>query len=197
MKVFELLGLTKEVTGGMRAHPTLFTNPDPPLADLDTAAAELEKSQAGMKTKQTTRKDRDEKQAALEALLSHEADYVISVSELLPPDKAAAAIAASGFTQLEPPPHTKAVISAKAGPVSGSVEANALRSAVAEKMSVRVVFFWQYSLNGKDWIDCGHSVETRMIITGLPVGATISVRYRAYVKKAYTDPSQAVSLVVT
>jgi hypothetical protein len=188
--------LTKEVTDGMEGNAALFPNPDPPLVDLTAAAAELQKVQDGTKTTPGTSKLQREKRRALEALLSHEADYVLRVSEKLPPDKAAAAIEASGFSMLANARRGKPDIAATRGPVSGCVEVDALRSAVAEKRSWRVIFYWEYSLNGKDWVDAGHTVDTRMTIRGLPVGATVSFRYRAFVKKAFTDYSQVVTLVV-
>jgi hypothetical protein len=196
MLVGQLPGLTKEVVDGITANAAIFTDPDPPLADLTDAANKLQKAQDGLKSHPGTTKDRDEKRSALEALLGHEADYVLSEIEKLPPDKAAAAIEASGFTAYWTGRRGKADMSVTAGSVSGSVEVDVRREVVAEKKSWVVIFYWQYSLNGKDWIDCEHTLDTRMTIRGLPVGTVVSFRYRAYVQKAFTDYSQIMTLLV-
>lgn len=196
MLASKLPGLTKEVVEGMTANSGLFPNPNPPLADLTSAAEKLQKAQEGLKSHPGTRKDRDEKRAALEALLSHEADYVLFEVEKLPPDKAAAAIEASKFTLWVTGRRGKADISVTQGSVGGTVEVDVRRDVVAEKRSWVVIFYWQYSLNGTDWIDCEHTLDTRMTISGLPVGKVVSFRYRAYVQKAFTDYSQVVTLLV-
>jgi hypothetical protein len=77
--------------------------------------------------------------------------------------------------------------------LSGSVEIDL--KAVGRHGTVQ--YCHSYSINaGTTWVDWPPTLETKVIITGLPVGVVVSFKWRTLIKGTYGNWSQVLTLPV-
>jgi hypothetical protein len=103
---------------------------------------------------------------------------------------AAAVIVSAGMKVRKVVKRNKPPVHASYGPTSGSVVLDALRVAPI------AMYFWQFSLNQKDWSDLPRSMKAKVLVSGLTPGQTYYFRFHAEGRKGPVDFSQIVSLLV-
>jgi hypothetical protein len=170
---------------------TKVPNPNPPLLAITGACKALDNSQAAMPGNKATTAQRDADYLALLLLLHHELDYVNGVAEQqTSPADAEAVITGSGFSVRKDFKRHKDALAATYGLASGDVELDA--RAVARDAS----YYWQWSLDMKNWVSLPETKKASTTITGLTPATTYYFRFRALTRKGMTDWSQDVSLLV-
>ena len=156
---------------------------------FDTAAAAADKRTSGAAAL------RDSKRSLLEDDLRLVESYVQGIIAKLPPDAVLAAILSSGFAQKNAVVATKApyAVTRAKTQVAGNVTAN-VKSLGRHGT---VMYCHQFSLNnGQAWTDCIPTGNTKLVITGLPLGTTVSFRFRTLIKGVYGDWSQTLNYLV-
>jgi hypothetical protein len=118
-------------------------------------------------------------------------EYVQQVADASP-DQAAEIIASAGLRSRICVTAPKPPFTVKPGAVSGSARL-AVRAAAR-----RAAYDWETSVDGgKTWAAVTTTIQTRTVVSGLPVGATVMFRVRAVVKGGAADWSQPRSLVIS
>ncbi|HZU85400.1 MAG TPA: fibronectin type III domain-containing protein [Polyangiaceae bacterium] len=190
--VYKLLAIARAIAQAVGANAKTFTNPDPALVAITTAADELEAAQQKVDQKvKGAVDDRDARAVALVKLLHQEKGYVQKIADSGDPAHAADVIQSGGLSVKHVPVRAPRAFTAKFGPVSGSA---ALATAPAGRRSS---YEWQYSVDGgKTWITAPPTTQTKTVVTGLQPGVAHAFRYRAVTKTGATDWSEPVTLVV-
>ena len=159
------------------------------LNDVDTANTNVAKHVSGAV------EDRLAKRVKAESALRITGAYVDTVGAAAPIEQASAILASSGFTENKKPTRNKpayAVARAKkqaAGSVTATVKALGRHGTV--------MYCHQYSTTGgQAWVDCTPTDDTALAINGLPIGQTVSFRFRTLIKGVYGDWSQTLTYVV-
>ena len=185
-----LLGLAKTILQALTGN-SAFPNPDPPLAALQAAIADLEAAYAVVQTRaKGAVATRDQKVATLAALLRQIKAYVQKVADAAP-DKAAALIQSASMSVKKVTVRARRAFAVKHGTVSGSV---ALVTAYADHYAS---YEWAFSADGgKTWQEARATLQSKTTISGLQPGATVLFRTRQGTRKADTDWSQPLSLIV-
>jgi hypothetical protein len=166
-------GILKAMTG----NPT-FPSPTPPLTTVASAVSDLQVAETAAVTTRAkgTVATRNEKRAALVALLDQLRSYVQSIADATP-ENAPSIIESAGLAIKKTPVHAPRVFSAKPATVSGSVKLT------APNAGKRAAYLWQYSTDGgKTWLDVSPTLQAKTNVTGLPAGTTVEFRYRSIVK---------------
>jgi hypothetical protein len=188
--ILALIALAKAIVQALTGNQS-FPNPDPPLAAVTSAIADLEASQALVQTRaKGAVQARATKRAALVALLRGLLAYVQKVADA---DLAHAPelIASAGLRAKKVAVRAKRVFAAKHGSLSGSV------SLVSPTGGKRAGYEWQYSADGgKTWVEARATLRADTTITGLVPGSTYLFRGRVVDKKGDTDWCAPVSLIV-
>jgi hypothetical protein len=168
-----------------------FPTPVPALAVLAAAITALQSAEsAALSRLKGTVVARNDKKAALVALLQQLRGYVQTTADA-DPENSAAMIQSSGLAVKKLPAHRPRVFSVKPGAVSGSVEI------VAASAARRASYVWGYSTDGaKTWLESGPTLQAKTTLTGLPVATSVQFRYRSVTKTGAADWSQPVSLLV-
>ena len=181
-RVVALIGLAQAVVEGLTGNQS-FPNPDPSIAVLNAAIADLTAAQAVVTSTRAkgAAATRDEKRAALIALLRKLKTLVQNVADANSEHSAAIIHSvAMGVRKVSVP--AKHVFSVKHGPTSGSV------SIEASYAGPRSSYEWEYSADGgKTWQALPPTTRSRTALTGLQPGASYSFRYRAVTKSGPTD----------
>jgi hypothetical protein len=180
-------GILKAMTGNLT-----FPSPNPPLATIGSAASDLQVAETAAVTTRAkgTIATRNEKRAALVALLELLRAYVQSIADATP-ENAPSIIESAGLALRKTPVHTPRVFAAKADTVSGSVKL------IAPTAGRRGAYLWQYSTDaGKTWLEVSPTLQAKTTITGLPSGTTVQFRYRSVIKGGASDWSAPLSLLV-
>jgi fibronectin type III domain protein len=185
-----LIGIAKAIAlavSGNKAFPT----PDPTIATLDTAIADLETAETAVKTRAPGAvAARNQKRAALVALLEQLKGYVQKIADA-DPAHATELVQSAAMNVKKVSIRAKRVFDARPGAVSGSV------TLVTVSAGNRASYEWEYSSDGgKSWQAALPTLQARMSLTGLQPGAGYSFRYRAVTKAGAGDWSQPVSLLV-
>jgi hypothetical protein len=168
-----------------------FPTPVPALSALSAALTALQsaESQALSRLKGAV-VARNDKKAALVALLQQLRNYIQTAADANP-ETSAAVIQSAGLPVKKVPVHKPRTFEAKQGAVSGSVEVTA--ATVARRAS----YVWGYSTDGgKTWIEVGPTLQAKTTISGLTAGTTVQFRYRGVTKTGAADWSQPISLLV-
>jgi hypothetical protein len=185
-----LISVAKAIIAAMTNNVS-FPTPEPPLATVSSALNDLENAEAAAlaRTKGAATA-RNQKQAALKALLEQLKGYVQKVADANL-ETAAAVIQSAAMVVRKTPVRAKRVFTVKQGTVSGSVT---LISASAAR---RASYEWEYSSDGgKTWQLLPATLQAKTSTTGLAAGSTYSFRYRAVTKTGAADWSQPISLLV-
>ncbi len=190
-KVLDLLKAAQAIVTAMTGNPH-FPAPVPPLntvTGLITTLAQAEQATA-TRAKGTVQARNAARRALVQALGSLKA-YVQNIADAALPEDAANIVTSAGMTPKKATTHVKPPFAATAGALSGSVKLT-VRSA-----GRRASYEWQSSIDGaKTWVDATPSLQARTTITGLPVGSTVQVRFRAIIKGGPGNWSQPLSIVV-
>jgi hypothetical protein len=99
-------------------------------------------------------------------------------------------ILGTGLSIQKDTPVVKAPLTATYGLASGQVVLSA--KAVAKT----AMFYFEYSLDGVNWVAAADEFQTRTLLTGLEAAKVYSFRFRAKTRKGMTDYSQVVTLLV-
>jgi len=190
LAVLALIAFAKAIVQALTGN-TSFSNPDPPLATVTSAIADLEAAQALVQTRaRGAVQARNGKRASLVALLRGLLAYVQKVADA---DLAHAPelIASAGMHARKVVVRARRVFAAKHGTQSGSV------SLVSPSGGKRAGYEWQYSADGgKTWQEARATLRASTTITGLVPGSTYLFRGRVVDKAGDTDWCPPVSLMV-
>jgi hypothetical protein len=185
-----VVALAKTILQALTGN-SAFPSPDPPLAALQAAIADLEAAMAMVQTRaRGAVAMRNLKLATVVSLLRQLKAYVQKVADASP-EKAAALIQSASMTVQMVTVRARRVFAVKPGTVSGSVVL------VAPRAGDRASYEWAFSNDGgKTWQEARATLKSRTTITGLQPGGTYLFRYRPVTKAADTDWSQPLSLIV-
>jgi hypothetical protein len=185
-----LIEYAQAIVAAMTNNPR-FPSPVPALTVVSSAIAALQAAQSSAlaRTKGAVTA-RNDKKAALVALLQQLRMYVQTVADA-DPENSAAIIQSAGIAVRKTGVRKPRVFSAMQGAVSGAVK---LVTASAGK---RASYDWEYSVDGgKTWLLLPSSMQARTSVTGLTPGATVQFRVRALTKTGEADWSQPLSFIV-
>jgi hypothetical protein len=168
-----------------------FPSPTPTPAEITTAIDDLQVAEAAVLTRvKGAVAVRNQKRAALVVLLQELRGYIQKVADA-DPTNAAAIIESAGFAVRKTAARKPRTFVAKAGPVSGTAELNAVFA------GQRSSYEWQYSTDGgKTWIVAPVTIQAKTTIAGLVPGATVQFRYRPVTRTGEGNWSEPVSLIV-
>jgi hypothetical protein len=185
-----LLALAKMILQALTAN-SAFLNPDPSLAVLQAAIVELEAAIALVQTRaKGAVATRNQKVAVVAGLLRQLRAYVEKVADASP-EHAAALIQSAAMNVKKVTVRARRAFAVKHGTVSGSV------LLVTAYAGPRASYEWAFSADaGKTWQEARATLQSKTTISGLQPGATVLFRYRPVTKKADTDWSQPLSLIV-
>jgi hypothetical protein len=169
----------------------MFPTPNPPLATISSALGDLQVSETAALTRaKGTVATRNEKRAALVALLELLRAYVQSIADATP-ENAPSIIESAGLAIKKTPVRAPRVFAAKQATVSGSIKL------IAPTAGLRAAYLWQYSTDGgKTWLDVSPTLQAKTTVTGLPSATTVQFRYRSVIKGGASDWSAPLSLLV-
>ena len=167
------------------------TNPNPPLATLTDLVTKLEAAETATKTRaKGTIEARNAAMSALKSALEAERATIQLVADA-DPDNAQAIITSTSLSVRKVGARSKAPFAVKQGDVSGSVRI-AVKSA-----GPRASYDWEWSADGgKTWTSAESTTQAKTTLIGLPVGTSVSFRFRALTPKGQGDWSQAIALLV-
>lgn len=185
-----LITYAQSVVTAMSNNPH-FTAILPSLADVSAAIAALQSAEtAALSRLKGTIVVRNDKKAALVTLLGELRNYVQKTADA-DQENGAAIIQSSGFPVRKTPVRKPRTFAAAPGAVSGSVVVKAPTAAR------RASYEWQYSTDGgKTWIEAAPSLRAKTTILGLPVAASVQIRYRSVTKAGPSNWAQPLVVVV-
>ena len=180
-------GIVKAMTGNP-SFPNLTTT----LTAVAQAIAELQVAEtAALARTKGAVSVRNEKRAALVALLKQLGRTIQAAAEAACADSAGSIILSAGVAVKKAPARAPRVFHAASGAVSGSAKL------VAASAGSRSSYEWQYSLDGgKTWVPAAVTLKASATVAGLAPAATVLFRYRPVTKAGEGDWSQTVSLIV-
>lgn len=185
-----IITFAQRVTTAMTGNPA-FPTPTPTLAEVMAGIAGLQVAQsAAMARTAGTVTARNDKKAALVALLQDLRGYVQKTADA-DPENSAAIIQSAGLAVKKAPVLRPRVFSAVQGAVSGTVKL------VTASAGHRASYDWEYSIDaGKTWVELPSSRQAKTSVTGLAAGTTVLFRHRAVTRTGVADWSQPVALLV-
>jgi len=184
-----LITFANGVVTGMTGN-SYFTTPNPTLAVLTAAVNDLQVAEtaAAARTKGAAA-TRNSKKAALITLLEQERMYVQSVADQNA-ENGPSIIESAGMSVKKSPTRHARVFAAVAGPISGTVKV------IAPSGGHRVAYDWQYSTDGKTWVDLTSTLQAKTTMTGQTPGTVLEFRYRTVTKTGTSDWTAPVSITV-
>ncbi len=187
-----LLAIARAIAQSMDGNKS-FPSPEPTIATLNTAIADLETAETAVKSQSRSKSAvtaRDQRRAALLTLLEQAKGYVQKMADA-DPTRGAEIIQSAAMNVRKVPVRTKRVFGGKPGPLSGSV---ALATGSAGH---RASYDWSYSADGgKTWQMASPTLQARTVITGLQPGVSYLFRYRAVTKSGAAEWSQSLTMLV-
>jgi hypothetical protein len=168
-----------------------FPTPVPTPAAITKAADDLQVAEAAALTRvKGAVSVRNQKRAALVALLEQQRGYVQTVADAAPANSAAI-VESSGLAVRKTTPRKPRVFAAKAGALTGTAQL------VAPFAGARASYEWQYSTDGgKTWIAAPVTLQAKSTIAGLVPGATVQFKVRPVTRSGEGNWSEPVSLIV-
>ena len=190
-RVPDLITYAQGIVKRMTANAS-FLNPTPPLATVNGAINDLQTAQtAALARTKGAAAARNEKRAALVALLQQLRGSIQSVADA-DPANAASIIESAGVALRKSPTHHARTFTAKQGLVSGAARV------IAASAARRASYEWQYSADGgKTWVMAPATLQAKTTVTGLVPGSTVQFRSRAVTKAGEGDWSQPASLMIS
>jgi hypothetical protein len=185
-----LLAVAEAIVLAMTGNPS-FPDPTPSIAAVSAALAGLHDAEVATLTR--TRgavAARDQKRAVLVGLLVRLKAYVQGVADA-DPDQAASLIHGAGMNVRNNGAVTKPLLAFRPGAVSGTVRM------AARAAGDRASYEWAWSPDGgATWRQAPTTLQARTVLTGLPVGSTCALRFRAVTRTGKGDWSEPVFLLV-
>jgi hypothetical protein len=167
-----------------------FPSPSPALATVSAAITDLQNAEtAALARTKGAAAIRNAKRATLISLLQQLRTYVQTVVDGNE-ENAPAMIQSAGMAVKKAATRKPRVFAALAGAISGTVKL------VAPSAGHRVSYAWQYSTDGKTWIDLAMTVQARATLSGQTPGTVLQFRYRTASKTGETDWSSPVTYTV-
>jgi hypothetical protein len=168
-----------------------FTNPDPALPTITSAANALTTAQTAVAARtHGAVAARNEKRNALKTVIEQTKAYVQKVADA-DAETAEAVIKSSGFGVRKPVLRQKQVFTVTEGAVSGSVKLETVRA------GSRASYEWQSSVDGgKTWQMLPSTLQAKTSATALAVGASVSFRSRAVTKAGEGDWTQPQAITI-
>ncbi len=186
-----LITYVQGILKAMNGNPA-FPSPTPPLATIGSAVNDLQIAETAAVTTRAkgTVATRNEKRAALVAMLELLRAYVQSIADATP-ENAPSIIESAGLALRKAVVRAPRVFAAKEATVSGSVKL------IAPAAGHRAAYLWQYSTDaGKTWLDVSPTLQAKTTVTGLPSGTTVQFRFRSVIKGGASDWSAPLALLV-
>jgi hypothetical protein len=185
-----LIQHAKNISKAIAKYPGWFASLSLELAQLDLSIARVDVAQVATYTRaKGTVQVRD---AALARVVSHLKMLRSCVEQIARRDAANAFVIAhaAGMGVARGTSFVKVNLALYPGHVSGEVEARA-------KMLIKhEAHDWQYSLDGKTWLNLPSTRQSTTRITGLTPGTQVYVRHRALQRRGATSWSAAAMLTV-
>jgi hypothetical protein len=167
-----------------------YPSPSPALTVVSAAITDLQNAEtATLSRLKGAAATRNAKRAALVSLLQQLRTYVQTIVDGNE-ENAPAMIQSSGLAVKKTAVRKPRVFAALAGANSGTVKL------VAPSAGRRVSYAWQYSTDGKTWIDMALTLQVKATLTGQTPGAVLQFRYCSVSKTGQTDWSAPVTLTV-
>jgi len=178
-------GVVKAMTGNV-----YFPSPSPALATVAAAITDLQNAEtAALARSKGAAATRNAKRAVLVSLLQQLRMYVQSIVDPNA-ENGPAIIQSAGMAVKKTATRPPRVFAALAGAVSGTVKV------VAPSAGARSSYDWQYSTDGKTWIDLTSTIQAKTNLTGQTPGTVLEFRYRPVTKAGAADWSAPVSYTV-
>jgi hypothetical protein len=187
-----LLTFAKAVYKALEDNAVTFVDPDPPLPQFlaDIGAYEDGQTKAAGRGKGAA-KARNAKKRKVRQDLRRVRDYVQVIAEGAETPDAAAAIITTAFLSVKKKgSRSKPELAAKYTGLPGEV------LLVAKAVAPNAAYFFQYSVNLRDWVDVPETMTAKTLVTGLTPATVYHFRFRAISRKGRRDWSQIVSLLV-
>ena len=165
-----------------------LNNPNPTLNAFNALIAALDKSEAATGGGKETTSQRNADELALVKAIHSECEYVRVVAHQQPTvSDAITVINSSGFFLRQAGTYKKPPLAAKPGLVTGDMRI------VALAVKGATTYYWQWSLDQKNWSSLPETTKAKTQMSGLTAGTTYYFRFRALViKTGLTDWSQVV-----
>ena len=184
-----LITYASGVVTGMTGNAS-FPTPSPALATVAAAIADLQTAEtAALVRGKGAAATRNSKRAVLITLLQSLRMYVQSIADQNG-ENAPSIIKSAGLAVKKTATRKPRVFAALAGAVSGTVKI------VAPSAGARSSYDWQYSTDGKTWIDLTSTIQAKTNLTGQTPGTVLEFRYRPVTKTGAADWSAPVSYTV-
>jgi hypothetical protein len=184
-----LITYADNVVGRMTGN-AYFPSPSPALAAVSAAITDLQNAEtAALARTKGAAATRNAKRALLVSMLQQWRQYVQSVVDGNE-ENAPAMIQSAGMAVKKTATRKPRVFAALAGATSGTVKV------VSPSAGHRVSYAWQYSTDGKTWIDLAMTLQARATLSGQTPGTVLQFRYRWATKTGETDWSAPVTYTV-
>ena len=180
--------VAQKVHDGM-SNNVLFPSPSISMAQLANDITAYQASLSGTGKLSTAEKKSLKRKLATD--LKHlRNDVQIVVEQQTNVADALKVATGAGMTLKKTTKRNKPELAAKYTGISGVVELDA--KAVAPSAS----YYWQFSLDAKNWSSVPETMKHVTVISGLTPGQTYYFRFRALTRKGMRDWSQVVSVIV-
>jgi hypothetical protein len=191
LKVNDLIVAARAIVAAGRENPAL-PNPFPALDRLEKAVLALDAAQIAAQSRAVgTVTARNAAVARVYAMLAQYKSAVQTVADA-DPANAAPVIVDSGLRTRRESTRRKTTFSVKPGRVSRSLTAEV--KAIAKRAS----YEWEISLDGgKTWIRVRRTLQTKTVISDLPLGKFAQVRCRPVTKSGPGDWIGPITVLVT
>jgi hypothetical protein len=188
-RITDVLAYAKSVLLALTDNAAL-AEPTVPLAvfDADIAALDAAHTRSLGRTKGLAA-ERNARLAAVLSDLERLRAYVQAVAARTA-GGASALVTAAGMSVKRVGSHTKALLVARPGGVSGSARL------VAKSAGDRASYEWQFRLDGESWSNLPPTRKASTVVSGLPPGRRVFFRCRALTKAGLGDFGGVVSLEV-
>jgi hypothetical protein len=179
----------KHIAASMQGNP-YFPAPTLPLATLLAHIQDLEDAEVATMTRaRGSPAARDDKLAIVEEDLRRLRSYVESVANRFAEEGPAVVVGAGMMVKARSGPR-KAPWAVKQRKKSGSVRLEVRHPGVV------AAFFWQYSIDGKLWVDAPSTTSAHLDLDGLTPGQRYWFRYRTLARDVMSNWSDPLVLLV-
>jgi hypothetical protein len=191
-----ILVLANVVFAKMTGNAALFSTATALLATLSTqttAFGGAQKDVVGKVPKAAGVRDaaRDAVLTTLKALLS----LVQCLADAATPEQSKVIIDAAGMTVAGVPTHSKPILAANLAVAAGTVTL-AANAGLLSKSKRKRTYGWQYTIDGKTWLNAASTGVAHTTISGLPSLTVCGFRVNVTDTLTTTEWSQAVTILV-
>jgi hypothetical protein len=187
-----LLSQTDGVINGLETQAALYPNSGPVVQGLKDARKALGDKKTTTGPLKRSAKARSAEEKTLRNLMGDAARFVQTCANN-DPENGPAIIAASTFTQVVKKARTKAPLTLKYSPSSGTI----LADAKAAKRGRSAFYSWRFSLDGgATWVEVAQTNKHKTLLSGLPVGKTVLVQVAITQQDVRSSWSDSASILV-